>query len=72
MTSMRVLPASTSYAVGFGVSSLRTPPTHLRFRPVVVAKGNLFTCAFKRLNRIDFETLAMSIFLYFIIICGIY
>ncbi|KAK9075518.1 hypothetical protein SSX86_003842 [Deinandra increscens subsp. villosa] len=38
MTVMRALPATTSYAVGIGGSSFRTPPTNLRSRRFIVAK----------------------------------
>ncbi|KAI3665925.1 hypothetical protein L6452_44560 [Arctium lappa] len=39
MTVMGALPATTSYAVGIGVSSFTNTPTHLGFRRVVIAKA---------------------------------
>ncbi|KAL8200721.1 hypothetical protein R6Q57_012060 [Mikania cordata] len=38
MTVMRALPATTSYAVGFGVSSFQAPPMRLRSRRVLVIR----------------------------------
>ncbi|KAK9050690.1 hypothetical protein SSX86_030340 [Deinandra increscens subsp. villosa] len=40
MTVTRALPATTSYAVGFGVSSFTAPPTHLSSRQFVIVKAS--------------------------------
>ncbi|KAK9052428.1 hypothetical protein SSX86_029057 [Deinandra increscens subsp. villosa] len=40
MTVMRALPATTSYAVGFGVSSFTAPPSHLCSRRLVTVKAS--------------------------------